>query len=147
LHAELDDSAVREPPGLRRASNPVKPTVTVESVRPLTIVEANAYEPIVSRVFQAEARDLLEQCLGLRGRPIEERAEVALVLATRVERIVAIESEAVLARLQVLEAVWNLRLSDPNAPILAFAETDVRVSVTKLVWLEPGGVTPKSGWM
>ena len=65
-------------------------------------------------------------------RPVEKSADVALVFTTAVERVVTVEGETVLARLQVFEAVRDLRLPDPHAKLLTLIESDVRVGVAQL---------------
>src|SRR5690606_21217773 len=132
LKACFEDLAVWQLQRVREASDEVIAVVAVRAIRALAVVRAERDDAIVARALQAARDELAEPGTHRFGRPVKERAEVPLVLAAAVDRVVAIERQAVLARLQVLEPERDLRLADSDPELLRRVERDIGVEVAEL---------------
>ena len=106
--------------------------VAIGTIRALPVVHAHAEHAVIARALQARLLQIGETLLDLLRRPVKEQAEVTLVAHGRVERVGAIQRDAVLARLQVFPAERNLRLACAQAPLLAGIEPEIGVRVAQL---------------
>ena len=74
----------------------------------LTIVNAQAKDTVVPRPLQALVLSVRKEILSVFRSPIEERAQIAFVLDSAIEGVVAIQRQPVAARLKILPTVGNL---------------------------------------
>src|SRR5687767_2491606 len=107
--------------------------VRLENRAALTVVNAEAQDPVVPRALETGVHQSLEKLLLLNRRPVVDDSQVALVRCnSRIQRIRSVERNAVLARLQVVEAVGDLGQSHAKTMLLVRVDVDVRIQVAEL---------------
>jgi hypothetical protein len=110
----------------------VKVLVLVVEVDAPAVVDADAGEAVVTGALEPAVGEVLEQLLDRLGCPVREHSKIAFAGHARVDRIRAIERPSVLARLDVLEPVGHLRLTDAEPEFLLRIAEHVAIPVAHL---------------
>ena len=132
LDAELDDLAVVEEERIGEAGDDVQVVILLDERASLAVVGADAEHAVIVGAFEPLVVDPGENLLGGLGRPVIEETEIAFIAGGAIERVVAVQRQAVGAGLHVLPAVGNLRLAGAEAVHLVRREVDIAVPVADL---------------
>lgn len=132
LDGGFDDLAFGELEGVSDASYAVEVGVGFGAIGVLAVEEAEGSHAVVAGAFEAGFDEVVKPGADVGGGVHEVDAEVAFVDEGGIGGVGAVEGEAVLRGLHVLEAEGNFGLAGADAVLLLFVDGEVEVEVADL---------------
>ena len=132
MDARFDDLTVLEDVRIGEARDEMRALVEFDAVGALAVIDAEGDHAVIAGAFKIVLDEIPKEMPHFLRRIIEEQTDVAFVLTAAVDGVGAIERQTILRRLQILEAVGNLRLAGADAELLVLVEVDVGVEVANL---------------
>lgn len=137
LDRGFDDLPAPDLEGVAEARNEVRRVVQFGFVCRLPVVRAEGKNPVIARTFQTIADEGGKKLPSFFRSPVKKQPEISLVRDRRIQRVGAVERQAILARLHIFKTERDFALPETKAKFIVFVQTYIKIGIAELPKMQP----------